>query len=98
MQTLFGKQEKKEGFFSKLKAAVASTKSNLVGRIEEVVKGKKEVDAALLDDLESILIGADLGVGTTTEVLDKIRSQVSRKQVDDASQVKSLIKAELGHI
>jgi len=98
MQTLFGRQEKKEGFFSKLKAAVASTKSNLVGRIEEVVKGKKEIDAALLDDLESILIGADLGVGTTTEVLEKIRSQVSRKQVDDASQVKFLIKAELGHI
>src|SRR5262245_878875 len=96
MQTLFGKQEK--GFFSRLKAAVASTRSNLVAKIEDVVKGKKEIDAALLDDLEAILIGADIGVETSTEVLEKIRAQVDRKQVDDASQLKSLIKAELKQI
>jgi fused signal recognition particle receptor len=96
MQTLFGKQEKT--FFSKLKTAVASTKLNLVSKIEDVVKGKKEIDAALLDDLEAILIGADIGVETTGEVLEKIRSQVSRKEIDDASQLKSLIKAELKQI
>jgi len=98
MQTLFGKQEKKQGFFSKLKAAVASTKSNLVARIEDVVKGKKEIDSALLDDLEAILIGADIGVETSTQVLEKIRVQVDRKQIDDASQLKSLIKSELKQI
>jgi fused signal recognition particle receptor len=98
MQTLFGKQEKKESFFSKLKAAVTSTKSNLVAKIEDAVKGKKEIDSALLDDLEAILIGADIGVGTSTEVLEKIRVQVDRRQVDDASQLKSLIKAELKQI
>ena len=98
MQTLFGKQEKKEGFLNKLKAAVASTKSNLVAKIEDVVKGKKEIDATLLDDLEAILIGADIGVETSTEVLEKIRAQVNRKQIDDASQLKSLIKAELKQI
>jgi fused signal recognition particle receptor len=98
MQTLFGKPERREGFLSKLKAAVASTRSNLVAKIEEVVKGKKEIDAALLDDLEAILIGADIGVETSTEVLEKIRAQVNRKQIDDASQLKSLIKAELKQI
>jgi fused signal recognition particle receptor len=98
MQTLFGKQEKNEGFLNKLKAAVASTKSNLVAKIEDVVKGKKEIDATLLDDLEAILIGADIGVETSTEVLEKIRVQVNRKQIDDASQLRSLIKAELKQI
>jgi fused signal recognition particle receptor len=98
MQTLFGKPEKREGFLSRLKAAVASTRSNLVAKIEDVVKGKKEIDAALLDDLEAILIGADIGVETSTEVLEKIRVQVNRKQIDDASQLKSLIKAELKQI
>jgi fused signal recognition particle receptor len=98
MQTLFGKQEKKEGFLNKLKAAVTSTKSNLVAKIEDVVKGKKEIDATLLDDLEAILIGADIGVETSTEVLEKIRVQVNRKQIDDASQLRSLIKAELKQI
>src|SRR6266404_1255869 len=98
MQTLFGKPERREGFLSKLKAAVASTRSNLVAKIEEVVKGKKEIDATLLDDLEAILIGADIGVETSTEVLEKIRVQVNRKQIDDASQLRSLIKAELKQI
>jgi len=98
MQTLFGKQEKKEGFLNKLKAAVASTRSNLVAKIEDVVKGKKEIDATLLDDLEAILIGADIGVETSTEVLENIRAQVNRKQIDDASQLRSLIKAELNQI
>ncbi len=94
MQTLFGPQEK-EGFFSKLKSAVSSTKSNLVARIEEVVKGKKEIDADLLDELEAILIGADVGVETSTDILQKIRQKVSRKEISDASQLKGLIKAEL---
>ena len=96
MQTLFGPQEK--GFLSKLKEAVASTRSNLVTKIEDVVKGKKEIDAELLDDLEAILIGADVGVETSSEVLEKIRNQVSRKQINDPPQLKSLIKDELKRI
>ena len=96
--TLFGKSEKQEGFFSKLKAAVASTKNNLVARIEDVVKGKKVIDAELLEDLEAVLIGADIGAQTTSEILEKIRAQVSRKQVNDPEQLRTLIKGELRQI
>lgn len=95
---LFGKQDKKEGFFSKLKAAVTSTKANLVAKIEEVLQGKKEINADLLDELEAILIGADIGVETSGEILEKIREQVDRQEVADASQLKGLIKAELKQI
>jgi fused signal recognition particle receptor len=92
---LFGKSAKQEGFFNKLKAAVASTRSNLVARIEDVVQGKKVIDAELLDDLETILIGADLGVETSSEILEKIRDKVSRRRVNDPDQLRTLIKAEL---
>src|SRR5688572_2698095 len=95
---LFGKSEKQEGFFSKLKAAVASTKTNLVARIEDVVKGKKVIDAELLEDLEAVLIGADIGAQTTSEILEKIRGQVNRKQVNDPEQLRTLIKGELRQI
>jgi len=95
---LFGRSEKQEGFFSKLKAAVASTKSSLVARIEDVVKGKKVIDAELLEDLEAVLIGADIGAQTTSEILEKIRAQVSRKQVNDPEQLRTLIKGELRQI
>ncbi len=95
---LFGRSEGREGLFSKLKAAVASTKGNLVAKIEDVIKGKKVIDAELLDDLEAILIGADIGVETSGEILEKIRSLVSRKQVNDPDQLRSLIKGELRRI
>jgi len=96
--SLFGKAEKQEGFLSKLKAAVASTKNNLVARIEDVVKGKKVIDAELLEDLEGVLIGADIGAQTTSEILEKIRGQVNRKQVNDPEQLRTLIKGELRQI
>jgi fused signal recognition particle receptor len=95
---LFGKSEKQDGFFSKLKAAVASTKNNLVAKIEDAVKGKKVIDAELLDDLEAVLIGADIGAQTTSEILEKIRGQVGRKQIDDPEQLRTLIKRELRQI
>ena len=95
---LFGKSETQEGFFSKLKAAVASTKNNLVARIEDVVKGKKVIDAELLEDLEAVLIGADIGAQTTSEILERIRGQVNRKQVNDPEQLRALIKGELRQI
>ncbi|MEW5975522.1 MAG: signal recognition particle-docking protein FtsY [Acidobacteriota bacterium] len=99
MGFLFGeKQEKKEGFLSKLKAAVRSTKSNLVTKIEDVVKGKKEIDADLLDELEAILIGADIGVEISSNILEVIRDKVSRRQVNDPAQLKMLIKSELRQI
>jgi fused signal recognition particle receptor len=92
---LFSNFERQEGLFSKLKAAVASTKNNFVAKIEDVVKGKKVIDAELLDDLEAILIGADIGAQTTSDILEKIRNQVSRRQVNDPEQLRSLIKGEL---
>jgi fused signal recognition particle receptor len=95
---LFENQVKQAGFFSKLKAAVTSTKANLVAKIEEVLQGKKEIDAGLLDELEAILIGADIGVETSSEILEKIREQVDRHQIADAVQLKGLIKAELKQI
>ena len=64
MQTLFGPQEK--GLFSKLREAVASTRSHLVTKIEDVVKGKKEIDAELLDD-------GCTGTGSRAAAVDRAR-------------------------
>jgi fused signal recognition particle receptor len=83
------------GFFERLKQGVQKTRDGLVGRIEELVTGKKIIDADLLEELEYTLISADLGVRTTTEILDKIRGKVDRKEVDDPDRLKDLIKDEL---
>jgi fused signal recognition particle receptor len=94
IQTLFGPPPPPT-VFERLQEAVSSTRQNLAERIEEAVHGQKEIDAGLLEHLEATLLGADLGVTTTTEVLDKVRQQVDRKQVSDAGQLTGMIKQEL---
>jgi fused signal recognition particle receptor len=93
VQSLFGPQEKKTGFFDRLKQAVSSTKTQLVERLDEITEGKATVDPALLDDLEATLITADLGVPTTREILTRLRDQVSRRQLREASGLRGAVES-----
>src|SRR5579885_2970633 len=95
IQTLFGPTETKPGLLQRFQKAVQSTKSNLVARMDEVVRGKKEIDAALLEDLEQVLIGGDVGLATTQEVLEAVRNSVDRGQMDNAGELKAAVKNEL---
>jgi fused signal recognition particle receptor len=88
-------QAVQESILGKFRAAVASTRRNLVARMEQVLQGKTEIDADLLDELEGILVGADIGITTSMEVLDKVKAQVNRSQINDATQLKISIKSEL---
>jgi len=85
IQTLFGTVEQEPTLLEKLKSGVQKTREGLVSRIEEVVSGRKTIDAELLEELEYTLISADIGVATTEEILDRIRERVDRKLVGDAS-------------
>ena len=67
------------------------TRAGLVSRIEDVISGRKQIDADLLDELEYTLISADIGVTTTREILERIRERVDRKLVGDASELRDLI-------
>ena len=64
-------------------------------RVEDLVAGRKEIDADLLEELEYTLITADIGVSTVTEILERIRQRVDRKMVADATELKSLIREHL---
>ena len=95
IQTLFGSTEQKPSFLDRMKQAVTRTRENLTDRIEEAVSFNKEIDRATLDDLEGILLGADIGSATTQEVLGKLREKVDRKQIRDAEELKRILKEEL---
>lgn len=82
-------------FFSRMKNAVKNTKENLVGRIENLILGEKKIDETMLEQLEAILIGADIGVQTTAEILEKIRQAVRRDEVDNYETLLRLIKDSL---
>src|SRR5215216_174348 len=82
-------------FIEKFKEAVASTRDSISEKIDTVFAGKREIDADVLDQLEEALIGADIGVQTSLEIIDKARTQVQRKQLNDVGELKRLIKSEL---
>ncbi len=85
-------------FFEKFAEAVASTRENLADRIDSVIGGRREIDAAVLDELEEALIGADIGAQTSLGIIEKARQQVNRKQLSDVDELKRLIKSELRDI
>jgi fused signal recognition particle receptor len=59
------------------------------------VRGKKVISPEVLDELEEILIGADIGVRTTLELIEKIRTQVDRKLLNDTDELKRVLRQEL---
>jgi fused signal recognition particle receptor len=95
IQTLFGTVEQEPSLLEKLKSGVQKTRAGLVTALEDALQGKKEIDADLLDELESTLLAADVGVRTATEILESIRQRVERHQVADASELKNLIREHL---
>lgn len=72
------------GFFDKLKSGLAKTRNNFVTGIEKAVYGKKEIDAAALDDLEEMLISADLGAETASTIVKNVQEKLQREGLSDA--------------
>jgi len=95
IQTLFGPAVPESNLLEKLKAGIQKTRSGLVDRLEEVISGKKEIDADLIEELEYTLITADLGVRTVADIIEEIRARVDRKQAGDADEIRSLIRQRL---
>ncbi len=95
IQTLFGTVPQEPNLLDRLKAGIEKTRSGLMDRLEDVIAGRKEIDANVLDELEYALITADIGVKTTEEILETIRQRVDRNQSADAQQVRQLIREHL---
>lgn len=95
IQTLFGTVQQEPNLLERLKAGIEKTRAGLSDRLEDAFTGRKEIDANLLEELEYALITADIGVTTTSEILESIRQRADRKQLADAQQVKQLIAEHL---
>ena len=82
------------GFFDKLKSGLFKTKSAIVDKIDNIFKSFAKVDDDLFDELEELLISADIGVVTTEKILDELRDTV----IDNKIKEPELVKAELFEI
>jgi fused signal recognition particle receptor len=81
--------------FQRLSKKLSRTRESLVSQMDLLFLGKKEIDADLLDDLEELLITADIGIQTATELLDYARKKVKRKELADPLSLKKFLKEKL---
>jgi fused signal recognition particle receptor len=82
-------------FSARFRRAVAATRESLSEKLDTVFQGFKQIDDELLDQLEEALIAADIGVGTTHHILDKVRRDIARNEINDIDALKLAIKSEL---
>lgn len=84
--------QEKMGIFARLLAGLSKTKDNITGRIDSLLKSYTKIDEELLEDLEEILITADVGVTTTMEIIDRLRDMIKERGVKDPLEVRDLLK------
>ena len=79
------------GFFEKLKAGLSKTKTALFGGIGNLLKGFTRVDEDLLDELEELLIEADIGVNATEEIMENLRDAVDEGRIREKEEIVSTL-------
>jgi len=85
-------------FSARFRRAVSATRDSLSEKLDTVFAGRKQIDEELLDQLEEVLIAADIGVPTTLAILETVRRGIARKQINDLEALKQAIKDELLNI
>jgi len=88
-------EERKPGLLDRLRQGLSKTRDSLVGRIDRLVLGKKEIDADTLEELEEILITADIGVQTTVELIRILEERLSRNELKDGAALRETLKEEI---
>lgn len=87
----FFTKEKKED----LDKGLEKTKSNIFGQIAKAVAGKSKVDIDFLDELEQILISADVGLDTTVKIIDRLEARVAKDKYFNANELNSILRNEV---
>jgi len=80
------------GFFERLRKGLSKTHAGFVSQIDRLVSGKKEIDEGLLEELEEVLIIADLGMDTTLRLIDDLSQRAGRSEIGDPQRVKDYIR------
>jgi len=93
MISLFGPPE--PTLLERLKESVTKTRTELAAQVEQILTGNRPVDPELLKHLETALLGADIGVRTTKEVLASLRQQVNEHKLTETAELKKELKRQI---
>jgi len=87
--------EKKGGFFSRMRQAVTRTRESFSAKIADLAAMTRVVDEAALDELETALLTSDIGVPTTTAILDALRDRARHEAIEGGAELRELLKEQL---
>lgn len=85
-------QEEKKGLFSRLWNGLSKTRTNVAGRVDELIEATEEIDDDFYEDLVDILIMSDMGVRTSDKVIDELKRRVQAQKITDARQARDILK------
>lgn len=91
-------EEKKSGFFNRMRDAVTRTRDSFSQKIEGIVAMTRQVDESDLEALETALITSDIGVQTTTEIVDALRDRARRQGIEGGAELRELLKQQIKSI
>jgi len=90
--------EESSGIFGKLFKGLQKTRDNLIGSVEDILSAFVSIDEELFEQLEEVLIMADIGVETSVSIMDSVRGRVKRERVTEVSHLKDLVADEISKI
>lgn len=88
----------KIGFFEKLKTGLTKTRNVLTRNLDSLIFGKRVLDKALFEELEELLIAADMGPQFAYDLIEEVKMRVSRNELDDAQQIKKVLQERMTQI
>jgi fused signal recognition particle receptor len=87
--------EQKGGFFSRMRQAVTRTRESFSAKIADIAAMTRIVDESALEDLETALLTSDIGVPTTTAILEALRNRARHQAIDGGAELRELLKQQL---
>ncbi|HZG55320.1 signal recognition particle receptor subunit alpha, partial [Paenibacillus sp.] len=86
---------KAEEVTNKFKEGLSKTREAFVGRVEDLFSRRKKIDEAFYEELEEILIGADVGVNTVLTLIDELRTEVRKRKIEDPAELRPVLSEKL---
>ncbi|TJX67027.1 signal recognition particle-docking protein FtsY [Soehngenia saccharolytica] len=90
--------KKKDSFFEKVKNGLSKTRKNISGKIDDVISSHRKIDDELFDELEEILITADVGIVSTMKIIENLKERAKNEKITDPHDLKNLLKEEVKNI
>jgi fused signal recognition particle receptor len=86
------------GFFEKIKKGLTKTRDTLTKNLDNLIFGKRIIDQELFDELEELLISADMGPQFTYDLIDDVKQRVSRNELNNAQEIKKVMQERMDAI